>query len=367
MNSLDIRQDECGLDFVALGAVVQRLDPGITPLRGARSFDVHVSGGEYNVSANLATCFGLKAGVVTASINNDIGQLIESRIREMGVRAHLKRFTHDGVRGPNIAIVYSDRGYGVRGPNVLYNRSNEAAALLKPGDFDWESIFADGVRWFHSGGIFATLSESTGELIIEGMKAAKRVGAICSFDLNYRPKLWAALSGGVATGQQLLRRIVSLVDVLVGVGTEDYEFGFGIERTPPGDFRQVSTTRSDLDDFEWMVHRIRREFPTIKGVATTRRRVISSCQHDWKALLWLDGISYGTLTSRLDIIDRIGGGDGFTAGLFYGLLTGQAPIDALNLGWAHGALVTTFPGDVSMAQLSEVEALARGESATVRR
>src|ERR671912_1325619 len=178
------------LDFVALGALIHRIDPGIVPFRKASSCSVHVSGGEFNCAANLADCFGLKTGIATAMVDYPVGELIAGQVRAMGVRPFYKRFAHDGVRGPNMAAVYSDRGFGVRGPVVFYNRSNEAAAQLKPGDFDWAAIFGAGVRWFHSGGIFAALSETTGELIIEGMQAARAHGAVTSFDLNYREKLW---------------------------------------------------------------------------------------------------------------------------------------------------------------------------------
>src|SRR5438067_1484408 len=195
MNSLNIRTDACQLDLLSLGALVHRLDPGVIPFRKARSFDVHVSGGEYNVAANLSDCFGLKTAVATAMVNYGIGELVQARVREVGVTPFYKWFEHDGVRGPNIATVYSDRGHGVRGPVVFYNRSNEAAGRLKPGDFDWKQIMAGGVRWFHSGGIFAALSPTTSEVMIEGMQAAKEAGAIVSFDLNYRAKLWA-ISGG---------------------------------------------------------------------------------------------------------------------------------------------------------------------------
>ena len=188
MSGLEISQKNCDLDFLSLGALVNRLDPGVIPFRKARSFNIHVSGGEYNVTANLSDCFGLKTGLATAMVNYGIGELVQNRVREMGVRPYYKWFEHDGVRGPNIATVYSDRGYGVRPPVVFYNRSNEAAAMLKPGDFDWETIFKTGVRWFHSGGIYASLSKTTSELIIEGMKAATAAGAINSFDLNYRAK-----------------------------------------------------------------------------------------------------------------------------------------------------------------------------------
>src|SRR6185436_20003052 len=207
MSELAIRTDSCALDFLSLGALVHRLDPGIIPFRKARTLDIHVSGGEYNVAANLSDCFGLKTGIATAMVNYPLGELIQSRVREMGVTPFYKWFEHDGVRGPNLATVYSDRGHGVRGPVVFYNRANEAGALLKPGDFDWAGIFSGGVRWFHSGGIFAALSPTTSELIIEAMKAAKASGAITSFDLNFRAKLWSA-AGGNRKPTEVLGRIV---------------------------------------------------------------------------------------------------------------------------------------------------------------
>src|SRR6516165_9437714 len=226
MMGLQIRNDPCALDFLALGALVHRLDPGVVPFRKARSFDIHVSGGEYNVAAGLSDCFGLRTGVATAMVRYGIGELVQTRVRETGVTPFYKWFDHDSVRGPNIATVYSDRGHGVRAPVVFYNRANEAGALLKPGDFDWPKIFADGLRWFHSGGIFAALSETTSELIVEGMQAAKSSKAIVSFDLNYRAKLWASV-GGIARAHQVLRRIVSNVDALFG-NEEDLQKGLGI-------------------------------------------------------------------------------------------------------------------------------------------
>src|SRR5499426_336753 len=203
------------LDLVSLGALVHRLDPGIIPFRKAATCQIHVSGGEFNVAANLADCFGLQTGIVTAMVNYPIGDLVAERVKAMGVKPFYKRFEHNGVNGPNIATVYSDRGYGVRAPVVFYNRSNEAAARLKPGDFDWSAIFSGGVRWFHSGGIFAALSETTAEVIIEGMQAAKAAGAVTSFDLNFREKLWNVW-GGAKTAVEVVARIVEHVDVLVG-------------------------------------------------------------------------------------------------------------------------------------------------------
>ncbi len=362
MKGLTIRRDDCALDFLALGALVHRLDPGLVPFRKARSFDVHVSGGEYNVAAGLSDCFGLKAGVATAMVDYGIGELVQARVRETGVVPFYKWFEHDGVRGPNIATVYSDRGHGVRGPVVFYNRANEAGALLKPGDFDWAKIFAGGVRWFHSGGIFAALSETTSELIVEGMKAAKAAGAVVSFDLNYRAKLWAS-AGGAARAQQVLRKIVANVDCLVG-NEEDMQHGLGI---PGPDVGKRAASKLDPEVFFQMIGRTVAEFPNIKMVATTLREVHSTNRHDWAAVLWLGGEKYVSPTCQLDVLDRIGGGDGFASGVIYGLIAGRPPEEALRLGWAHGALLTTYHGDVTMARLSEVEAFAKGGSARVQR
>ncbi len=359
--SLTVRKDPCDFDFLALGAVVHRLDPGVIPFRKARSLDIHVSGGEYNVAANLCDCFGKRTAVATAMVNYGIGELVQARIRETGVTPFYKWFEHDGVRGPNIATVYSDRGQGVRPPVVFYNRANEAGALLKKGDFDWSAIFSRGVRWFHSGGIFSALSETTSDLIIEGMQAAKQAGAITSFDLNYRAKLWASV-GGNERAQKVLARIVSQTDVLIG-NEEDLQKGLGIAGP------EVAATKSKLDpeSFFQVIGRAVEKFPNIKMVATTLREVHSTNRHDWGAVLWLEGKQYVSPTCELDVLDRIGGGDGFAAGLIYGLLSDKSPEKALRLGWAHGALLTTFPGDVTMAKLDEVESLAKGGSARVQR
>lgn len=358
--TLNFRTDACDLDFLSLGALVHRLDPGIIPFRKARTFEIHVSGGEYNVAANLADCFGLKTGVATAMVNYGIGELVQARVREMGVKPFYKWFEHDGVRGPNIATVYSDRGQGVRPPVVFYNRANEAGAMLKPGDFDWKSIFSTGVKMFHSGGIFAALSPTTSELIIEGMQEAKRSGAVTSFDLNYRAKLWKTI-GSEERGQEMVQKIVRNVDLLIG-NEEDLQKGLGIQG-------QDVEHKSDLDpqSFFAMIERAVEKFPNIRAVATTLREVRSTNRHEWAAVLWLNGKRYVSPTTSLDVICRIGGGDGFAAGLIYGLMTGREPEQALRLGWAHGALLTTFPGDVTMAKLPEVEALAQGGSARVQR
>lgn len=360
MSALTVRQDACELDFLSLGALVHRLDPGIIPFRKAKSFDIHVSGGEYNVAANLSDCFGLKTGIASAMVDNGIGELVQAKVREMGVKPFYKHFKHDGVRGPNIATVYSDRGLGVRPPVVFYNRANEAGAMLKPGDFDWKAIMAGGVKWFHSGGIFAALSETTSQTIIEGMQAAKAQGAITSFDLNYRAKLWASI-GGDAKGQAVISDIVKHVDCLVG-NEEDLQKGLGIEGQDV-----ESSSKLDPANFFKLIDKAVAKFPNVKMVATTLREVHSTNRHDWAAVLWLNGKTYVSPTAQLDVVDRIGGGDGFAAGLIYGLLTGKDPEQALRLGWAHGALLTTFPGDVTMAKLPEVEAFAKGGSARVQR
>jgi len=360
MSGLDVRQGPCELDFLALGALVHRLDPGVTPFRKARSLEVHVSGGEYNVAAGLSDCFGLSTGVATAMVNNGIGELVQARVRETGVRPFYKWFEHDGVRGPNIAAVYSDRGQGVRAPVVFYNRANEAGAMLKAGDFDWGKIMAGGLRWFHSGGIFAALSESTGGLIVEGMKAAKAVGAVTSFDLNYRAKLWASV-GGAEKGQEVIRGIVDHVDALIG-NEEDLQKGLGIAGPDV-----AAKSSLDPDTFFMLIERVVEQHPNIKLVATTLREVHSTNRHDWAAVLWLDGEKFVSPTAHLDVIDRIGGGDGFAGGLIYGLLSGRPPEEALRLGWAHGALLTTFTGDVSQARLPEVEQFAKGGTARVQR
>jgi 2-dehydro-3-deoxygluconokinase len=348
------------LDFVSLGAVVHRLDPGAVPFRKARRFDVHVSGGEYNVAANLADCFRLRAGVVTAMVDYPVGELVADGIRAMGVRPFYTHFHHDGVNGPNIATVYSDRGFGLRAPVVFYNRSNEAAARLKLGDVDWDRVFAGGVRWFHSGGIFASLSETTGPLIVEGMKAAKAAGAVVSFDLNFRQKLWNVW-GGEETAARVLGAIVEHVDVLVG-NEEDVQKGLGI-RGP------AVTSRSKLDPeaFLAVIGRVRAKYPQIKAVATTLREVHSSSRHGWTAVAWIDEKPCVAPVCELDVLDRVGGGDGFASGLIYGLLAGEKAEDAVKLGWAHGALLATFPGDTTMATLEQVRAFANGGSARIQR
>lgn len=348
------------LDFLALGALVNRLDPGIVPFRKATHCQIHVSGGEFNTAANLADCFGLRTGVATAMVNYPLGDLIAERVRAMGVKPFYKTFAHDGVHGPNMATVYSDRGQGVRAPVVFYNRSNEAAAQLKAGDFPWKEIFAGGVRWFHSGGIFAALSNTTPDVILEGMQAARAAGAIVSFDLNYRAKLWN-ISGGHQRAVSILDRIVRHVDVLVG-NEEDLQLGLGI----PG---PEASAKSKLDPsaFIGMIDQVTHKHPQIKIVATTLREVQSTNRHNWGAVAWINGKIHQAPVCELDVLDRVGGGDGFAAGLFYGLLAGESEEAAIALGWAHGALLTTYPGDTTMATLDQVRAFAKGGSARIQR
>jgi 2-dehydro-3-deoxygluconokinase len=358
-NGLNVRTD-AELDFLSLGAIVHRLDPGIIPFRKAAECRIHVSGGEFNVAANLADCFGMRTAIASAMVDYPVGDLIAERVRAMGVRAIYRHFKHNGVNGPNMATVYSDRGFGVRPPVVFYNRANEAAAQLKPGDFDWKAIFANGVKWVHSGGIFAALSPTTAELAAEMMKAAKEAGAITSFDLNFREKLWS-VAGGESRAVETIGRIVENVDVLVG-NEEDLQKGLGI----PGP-EVAGKSKLDSSVFFGMIHNVTKKLPKVKVVATTLREVHSTNRHSWSAVAWVEGKTYSAPTAELDVYDRVGGGDGFAAGFFYGLLNGESPEEAIRLGWAHGALLTTFPGDTTMATFDQVKAFARGGSARIQR
>jgi 2-dehydro-3-deoxygluconokinase len=358
-NGLNIRADGA-LDFLSLGALVHRLDPGVIPFRKAFKCHIHISGGEFNCAANLADCFGLNTGIATAIVDYPIGELIGERVKAMGVKAFYKRFKHNGVNGPNMAAVYSDRGQGVRAPVVFYNRANEAGALLKPGDFNWNEIFGAGVRWFHSGGIFAALSETTGELIIEAMKAAKAAGAVTSFDLNYRAKLWN-IWGGHERALSVISRIVENVDVLVG-NEEDLQMGLGVAGP-----EVASKSKLDPSTFFGMIDSVTKKYPHVKSVATTLREVHTTNRHSWSAVAWIDGKTYTAPTCELDVYDRVGGGDGFASGFFYSLLKGLDGEEATRLGWAHGALLTTTPGDTTMCTLEQVQAFAKGGSARIQR
>ena len=348
------------LDFLALGALVHRLDPGIIPFRKATECKIHVSGGEFNVAANLSDCFGMKTAVASAMVHYPIGDMIAERVRAMGVQPIYKYFEHNGATGPNMATVYSDRGAGVRPPVVFYNRANEAGAMLKPGDFDWKQIFARGVRWVHSGGIFAALSPTTAPLVAEMMQQAKAAGAITSFDLNFREKLWK-ISGGAEKAVETIASIVKNVDVLIG-NEEDLQKGLGI----PGPDVQAKS-KLDPTVFFGMMDNVLKKHPQVKIVATTLREVHTTNRHSWSAVAWIDGKTYVAPTAELDVVDRVGGGDGFAAGFIYGLLNREEPEQAVRLGWAHGALLTTFLGDTTMATLDQVKSFAKGGSARIQR
>lgn len=348
------------IDLLALGGLVTRLDTGVVPFRKATEAAIHVSGAEFNVAFNLSDCFGLRTAIATAMVDYPVGDLVRERVRAGGVTAFYREFAHDGVTGPNIATVYSDRGFGVRAPVVFYNRANEAAAALRPGDFDWDEIFGRGVRWFHSGGLFGALSGTTADVLLEAAQAARRHGAVVSYDLNFRAKLWKA-RGGQAAAREVTRRIVREVDVLVG-NEEDVQLSLGI-----GAAEATTAGTMDSGQFLRLNEMVRAEFPNVKLIATTLREVHSTSRHSWSAMVAAENEVHQTPVLELDVHDRVGGGDGFAAGLFYGLLGGLPLADALRLGWAHGALLTTYPGDTTMATLDQVKALAAGGSSRIQR
>ena len=356
---LKIRKDG-EIDFLSLGALVYRLDPGIIPFRKATECHIHVSGGEFNVAANLSNCFGLKTTIVSAMSDYPIGDLIAERVLAMGVKPIYRHFKHDGVSGPNMATVYSDRGFGVRGPVVFYNRANEAAAQLKPGDFDWKAIFAGGVRWVHCGGIFAALSPTTAELAVEMMREAKAAGAVTSFDFELQREAledsWGrhARRSDDCHDRRERRR--------AGRQRRGSAKGLGHSET-----EDAARSKLDPSVFFGMMDQVVKKLPHVKIVATTLREVHSTNRHSWSAVAWIEGKTYTAPTAELDVLDRVGGGDGFAAGFIYGLLTGEPPETALKLGWAHGALLTTFPGDTTMATLDQVRAFAKGGSARIQR
>jgi len=351
---------EGALDFLSLGALIHRLDTGIIPFRKATECRIHVSGGEFNVAANLSDCFKMRTSIVCAKVNYPVGDLIDERVRAMGVKPIYKFFEHNGATGPNHATVYSDQGAGVRPPVVFYNRSNEAGAQLKPGDFDWKKIFSQGVRWVHCGGLFASLSATTAALAAEMMKEAKAAGAVTSFDLNYREKLWK-IWGGADHAVETIGKIVENCDVLIG-NEEDLQKGLGI----PGP-EVAAKSKLDPSVFFGMMDQVVKKLPKAKVVATTLREVHSTNHHTWSAVAWIDGKTYTAPTCELTVVDRVGGGDGFAAGFIYGLLNNEEPEEAIKLGWAHGALLTTYPGDTTMATLAEVRSFAKGGSARIQR
>ncbi len=357
--------DACEFDLLALGEVMLRLDPGEGRVRTARSFRAWEGGGEYNVARGLRRCFGLRTSVATAFAENDVGRLIEDFILQGGVDTSLIRWVpYDGVgRAVRNGLNFTERGFGIRGAVGVPDRGLTAASQLKPGDFDWEDIFGRrGVRWFHTGGIYAALSETSAAVVEEAVTAAQKHGTIVSYDLNYRPSLWKSI-GGHAKAQEVNRRIARKVDVMIG-NEEDFTacLGFEVE----GVDENISTI--EVDKFKSMISRVVREFDNFKATATTLRTVKTATINDWGAICWHDGKFYeATQRENLEILDRVGGGDSFASGLIYGFLATGDPRKAVEYGAAHGALAMTTPGDTSMANLAEVEKIMSGGGARVVR
>ena len=356
---------ECAYDEISLGEIMLRLDPGDTRVRCARSFRAWEGGGEYNVARGLRRCFGMNTGVVTALAQNDIGYLIEDFILQGGVDTSMIRWVpYDGIgRKVRNGLNFTERGFGVRGALGISDRANTAASQLKPGDIDWDEIFGRrGSRWFHTGGIFAALSESTAEVVIEAVKAAKKYGTIVSYDLNYRASLWRDI-GGKERAQDVNRESAPYIDVMIG-NEEDFTacLGFEVGNT------DKALKKLDLDGYRAMMNEVAATYPNFKVIATTLREVRSATVNDWSAMAWSEGrIVKSRAYPALEIYDRVGGGDSFASGLIYGLLTTNDVEKAVNYGAAHGALAMTTPGDTSMARLNEVENLMNNGSARVQR
>ncbi len=357
---------DCRFDAVALGEVMLRLDPGEGRIRNARSFRAWEGGGEYNVARGLRRCFGLRTAVVTAFADNEIGRLLEDLVLQGGVDTSFVLWRpYDGVgRDVRNGLNFTERGFGVRGAIGVSDRGHTAASQLRPGDVDWDHLFGHlGVRWLHTGGIFAGLSSTTPAVVEEALLAARRHGTVVSYDLNYRPSLWRAI-GGKAFAQEVNRRIAPLVDVMIG-NEEDFAACLGFD-TPGSD---GGLDELDVGGYSEMIASVTAEYPNLAVVATTLRTVRSATVNDWMALAWSaeTGVVQSTDRPGLEILDRVGGGDSFASGLLYGLLSGDDLTRAVELGAAHGALAMTTPGDTSSATLAEVEALARGAAARVQR
>jgi 2-dehydro-3-deoxygluconokinase len=365
--TLELRPvDECRYDLVALGEVMLRLDPGEGRVRTARSFRVWEGGGEYNVARGLRRCFGLRTAVVTAFADNEVGRLLEDLLLQGGVdTAFVCWVPFDGVgRSVRNGLNFTERGFGVRGAVGVSDRGHTAASQLRPGDVDWEHLFGTlGVRWLHTGGIFAALSETTADVIEEAVQAAGRHGTVVSYDLNFRPSLWQGI-GGVERARAVNDRLVRQVDVVFG-NEEEFTACLGLE------VEGVDEGLTDLDvaAFERMIARARAAYSNLRVIATTLRAVHSATVNDWSAIAWSGdaGVVRSVERPRLEILDRVGGGDSFASGLIFGVLDGRTLQEAVELGAAHGALVMTTPGDTSSATLAEVEALARGAGARVKR
>ncbi len=357
-------KSSCAFDEISLGEVMLRLDPGDMRIRTARSFRAWEGGGEYNVARGLRRCFNLRTAVVTAFADNDVGRLVEDFILQGGVDTRFVLWRpYDGLgRSVRNGLNFTERGFGARGAVGVSDRGHTAAAQLKRGDVDWEKIFAAGVRWFHTGGIFAGLSETTGDVIEEAMLTAKKHGTMISYDLNYRPSLWKSY-GGQKKAQEVNRRLARHVDVMIG-NEEDFTASLGFE--VPG--TDASLKSIETENFKKMIGAVTKEFPNFKVIATTLRTVKSAGINDWGAVCWAEGKFHeAALRENLEIYDRVGGGDSFASGLIYGLMEKGDPALAVEYGAAHGALAMTTPGDTSMATLAEVEHMVKGGSARVAR
>ena len=366
MAALTLRDaKDCRFDILSLGEVMLRLDPGEGRIRTARRFQAWEGGGEYNVARGLRRCFGMRAALASAFAKNDIGLLLEDFILQGGVdTSYLKWVAYDGIgRTVRNGLNFTERGFGVRGAVGVSDRGNTAASQIKIGDFDWDEIFGKhGVRWFHTGGIFAGLSATTGPVVIEAARAAKKYGTIVSYDLNYRPSLWKGF-GGLDKCREINREIAKYVDVMIG-NEEDFtaSLGYEVEGT------DHNLTDLDMGSFERMIGRAVKDFPNFKATATTLRGVKSATINDWAAMCWVDGKFYSSEQRKeLEIMDRVGGGDSFASGFIYGMMTFGDPQKAVDYGAAHGALAMTTPGDTTMASLSEVEKLVGGGGARVER
>jgi 2-dehydro-3-deoxygluconokinase len=356
---------ECAFDQISLGEVMLRLDPGQGRIKTTRTFDAWEGGGEYNVARGLRRCFGLRTAVVTAFAENEIGRLVEDLILQGGVDT---RFVHwkkyDGIgRTTRNGLNFTERGFGLRGAVGVSDRGNTAASQLTATSIDWDSIFSQGVRWFHTGGIYAGLSESTPGVIEAAMKSAKKYGTKISYDLNYRPSLWSAI-GGQAKAQEVNRKLAPFVDVMIG-NEEDFteSLGFKVEGL------SSNFTEIDHSAFGAMVQEVVKTYPNLEVIGTTLRKVHSASINDWSAIAWSKetGLLQSKLYEKVEVLDRVGSGDSFASGLIFGLLDGRTMQEALEIGVAHGGLAMTTPGDTTMASLAEVEKLARGGSARVER
>lgn len=366
MATLEVKPPgSCKYDQLSLGEIMLRFDPGEGRIRTTREFKVWEGGGEYNVARGLRRCFGLHTAVATAFADNDVGRLLEDFILQGGVATEfIKWVPFDGIgRTVRNGLNFTERGFGARGAVGVSDRGLTAASQLKTGDFDWEHIFGKlGVRWLHTGGIFAALSDSTPQVVIEAVKAAKKHGTIVSYDLNYRPSLWKSI-GGQKRAQEVNKEIAKHVDVMIG-NEEDFTacLGFQVE----GVDEHIS--KIDVTAFKKMIEQAVKAFPNFKVTATTLRAVRSASRNDWGAICWAGGKFFEAPNREdLEILDRVGGGDSFASGLIYGLMQFNDPQKAVEYGAAHGALAMTTPGDTSMATLKEVEALVKGGSARVQR